>query len=533
VTGQPSTPRGADGSAAGSGLASGTAGGWLLAAYCAIVFLANLGAAPLTDVDEGAFSEATREMLERGDFVTTYLNGALRFDKPILTYWLQAVVVHFAGPVAWAFRLPSALAAGLWVFLLYRFARRYAPGSATMAGFMLASALGPVIMARAATADALLNAFVAGALFAFYAHLRDGRRADLVEAFGWMGLGLLTKGPIALLVPALAVGTYCLSRREWLRPLALLRDPLAWLLMLAIAVPWYALELRAQGQAFIDGFILKHNVNRFTATMLGHGGRLVYYLPIVPLLAFPFLAPLAGALAGVRASWRDDLARFCWCAFVPMFVFFSTSRTQLPHYMLYGMTPLFLLLALNRHRFASALALVAPSVLGLAAVAALPWAVATYGPGLRVNAWTRLLLQELPAGLSSLVVPALAVAVALVLLAFLVRGERAVAADRRLYLAGALPAFFMVGLAWPSAVDWFQSPVTAAGAFARGQPWTIVQWNANWPSFSVHRRAATPARKPEPGEVVLTRFDRTGELPPHDVLFARREVVLARVRPSP
>ena len=69
-----------------------------------------------------------------------------------------------AGPVEWAFRLPSALAASLWVWLLYRFARQEAPEIAPLAAFMLASALGPLLIARAATADALLNAFIAGAL---------------------------------------------------------------------------------------------------------------------------------------------------------------------------------------------------------------------------------------------------------------------------------------------------------------------------------------------------------------------------------
>jgi 4-amino-4-deoxy-L-arabinose transferase-like glycosyltransferase len=97
---------------------------WLLALYCAIVFFVNLDAAPLTDVDEGAFSEATREMLARGDYVTTWLNGELRFDKPVLTYWAQAVPVALVGPRPGAFRFPSALAACLWAWLLYRFARR-------------------------------------------------------------------------------------------------------------------------------------------------------------------------------------------------------------------------------------------------------------------------------------------------------------------------------------------------------------------------------------------------------------------------
>jgi hypothetical protein len=101
--------------------------------------------------------------------------------------------------------------------------------------------------------------------------------------------------------------------------------------------------------------------------------------------------------------------------------------------------------------------------------------------------------------------------------------------DARLYAAGAVPALLMVSTLWPQGVTWFQAPVAAAGAFARGQP-DVVEWNANWPSFSVHRGAVTPSRRPQPGETVLTRIDRVGELPPHDVVFAQREVLLARVR---
>ena len=505
--------------------------GWLLALYCAVLFFWNLGAAPLTDVDEGAFSEATREMLERGDFVTTYLNGELRFDKPILTYWMQALPVAWAGPVEWAFRLPSALAACLWVWLLFRFARRYAPESAVMAAFMLASSLGPLVMARAATADALLNAFIAGALFAFYRHLAEGRRGDLVAAYAWMALGVLTKGPIALAVPALAVGVYCISRREWLRPLALLRDPLAWLVLIGVAAPWYVLEYRAQGAAFVDGFFLKHNVSRFSGTMLGHGGYVWYYAVTLPVLVFPFLACLAGALVRARTAWRgDDVQRFAWCAFAVMFVFFSLSRTQLPHYLLYGMTPLFLVLARHRDRFGGAWAVAGPAIAGLAVALALPW-LAGEAAGRTGNALGKLLLADFAGSLHTLVMPAL---VALIVLALLVAAAQRLPAhlrtDARLYAAGAVPALFLVGALWPQGIAWFQGPVAAAGLAARGAP-SVVEWNANWPSFSVYRRAVTPSRRPEPGETVLTRIDRVGELPPHDVLFARREVVLARIRP--
>src|ERR671930_885747 len=76
-----------------------------------------LGAAPLFDVDEGAFSQATLEMFERGDFLSTYLNGEPRYDKPIPVYWLQAAGVPLPGPTEWAFPLPSALRATLWAWV--------------------------------------------------------------------------------------------------------------------------------------------------------------------------------------------------------------------------------------------------------------------------------------------------------------------------------------------------------------------------------------------------------------------------------
>ena len=84
------------------------------AAGLLVLCLAWLGAAPLFDVDEGAFSEATREMLASGDWGHTTLNGEPRFDKPILVYWFQAASVAVFGLHEWSLRLPSALAMWVW-----------------------------------------------------------------------------------------------------------------------------------------------------------------------------------------------------------------------------------------------------------------------------------------------------------------------------------------------------------------------------------------------------------------------------------
>src|SRR5438132_14273066 len=121
---------------------------WLTVAAVLASFFWMLGAAPLFDVDEGAFSQATLEMFQRGDFLSTTLNGEPRYDKPILVYWLQAASVALLGPTEWAFRLPSALCATAWAGLTYLFVRRPSrPAPAPFAAAALATSPGVYLRA--------------------------------------------------------------------------------------------------------------------------------------------------------------------------------------------------------------------------------------------------------------------------------------------------------------------------------------------------------------------------------------------------
>src|SRR4051794_4522603 len=84
-----------------------------------------LGAAPLFDVDEGAFSQATLEMFERGDFLSTYLNGEPRYDNPLLVSWLRAAAAALRGPGEGSSRLPPPVGAPLGACPPPLFPRRY------------------------------------------------------------------------------------------------------------------------------------------------------------------------------------------------------------------------------------------------------------------------------------------------------------------------------------------------------------------------------------------------------------------------
>lgn len=495
-------------------------------------FFLRLGGAPLFDVDEGAFSEATREMFERGDFLFTYLNGAPRFDKPILVYWLQAIGYLIFGPTEWAFRLPSAVCAAGWAYATWYFARqRFGRDTALLALAVAATALGPFVIGRAATADALLNLLLALTLFDAWRHLESGQRAPLLRSYLWMGLGVLAKGPIALIVPAGVTFLYCASRLEWKRWGKSVFDPLGWALLLALVVPWYAHALAIHGQDFIDGFFLRHNVQRFTGTLEGHAGSAFYYVLVLPLLLLPWFGPLLVSLRHARADLGTSLRRFLWLWAGFVVVFFSLSGTKLPHYALYGATPLFLLMAAHaqdvRRRWPH---LIAPTLI-LAFLPTLPLLFDALSRSRAGDAFYRAQLSRAleVAGTSYYLIT---VGALLVWIALLVLGRQRPLWPR-LVLAGALQIGALTLAVTPLAGELLQGPVRQAGLMARalGQP--AVTWRfTTAPSFSVYRQAVTESRPPQAGELALTRVDRLPESG-YETLYRAGGVALVRKAESP
>jgi 4-amino-4-deoxy-L-arabinose transferase-like glycosyltransferase len=503
----------------------------LAAAMFTGLFL-NLGAMPLFDVDEGAFGEATREMLARGDYLSTWLNGQPRFDKPILIYWLQAASVRLLGLNELALRLPSALAASAWIVAIGLFARRHTDrGTGFAAAFLAATTAGVTVIGRGAIADALLNLFLALSMFDIYRYAAASRPSPLLRrrAFLWIGLGLLTKGPVALLVPgAVSLLAFTLQRRmtDWWRAV---RDPVGWAILLAVAMPWYVLEYGRRGDAFLAGFFMRHNVERFLSPLQGHGGSVLYYLPAVLLLLLPYSGLFLRTLAALRHPGRlraaPSLDVFLWCWFLFVFVFFSLAGTKLPHYLLYGATPLFILMARQRAALRSNLLAFTPAVLMLGLVAALPALLHALAPGIG-NAYVREALgrsevfgRAWQAGAGVL----LAVVCALAL-------WRGVGLWRRLAAAGLLCSLALGGLLLPALAELQQRPVKEAAQLARRAGWDVHRWRINAPSFSVYRGAVTPGTPwPHPGQVILTRSDALPALGPVQLLYRKGGVVLARM----
>ncbi len=486
-------------------------------------FFLNLWGPPLFDLDEGAFSAATMEMLQRQDFITTYLNGVQRFDKPILIYWLQAISTALFGSDEFFYRLPSAIAASFWAISIYRFATpRLGEDSARAAMIFMVSSLGVTVIGRAATADALLNLWIALACMDGYRAVAEADTKARTRAYLWIGLGLLTKGPVAAVVPLATLVLYALVMRE---PKAFMRVaiyPLGWVVAAVVALPWYIAEYLDQGQLFIDGFFLQHNLSRFSDTMEGHGGSIFYYIPGLLLVLLPFSAWLIRSLVSVKQLGRDKFATWCWCWFGFVFVFFSLSGTQLPHYILYGSTPVFLLMSRYLTKIRLRWALLPGLLLPLVAIV-FPILV----PALAENISDPYLSELLRDGMQRLgwwEGGLLAVLCCLALLVIF----RANNILESVYRFALIHLLFIGLLAVPVVAKFQQAPVKEAAAIARQIDEPILMWRNDMPSFTTYRGVITPKGQPQSGDLVFTRVGKVDLREVEEVLYHQGGILLIR-----
>lgn len=503
---------------------------WLLLVAVACSFYLNIYAIPLFDLDEGAFSEATREMFVRGDFISTYLDGNPRYDKPILIYWLQALSVLVFGVNEFAFRLPSAMAATLWVLAVFAFVRRVRDErSGLVAAIITATAFEVSVMAKAATADALLNLFIASSLFCVYLYWRERERRWLLFCFALIGLGFLTKGPVAVLVPlAVSFLFFAFQRqlKDWLR---MVFHPLGILIFVVIAMPWYVVQYLKEGDAFIQGFFFKHNIDRFQSPMEQHGGGLFYYLPVVLVAVLPFTSLLLKALRNGRDLWRDEVTRFGLLWFVFVLGFFSLSGTKLPHYVLYGLTGTFIIMALQAERLRASMWLFLPQLILFVVLLLLPEIIDGALPGIK-DPYVKEMLAAYPEQFSLAYRLFFVVAIMFTVLCM---GERRFAAADKLLVSGVVVAFSLSAFLLPVLGGLHQGPVKEAAAIARRDNLTVVRWHLNMPSFSVYTQRVTETRRPRPGEVVLTKNKYLAQLPNAEILYRKGGVVLARLAAGP
>jgi 4-amino-4-deoxy-L-arabinose transferase-like glycosyltransferase len=333
-------------------------------AVAALVILvslfANLGAIGLVGPDEPRYAWIARAMAETGDWVTPRLWGVPWFEKPILYYWAAAIGFWLHLPAEWAARLPSAFAALATAVAIGWFAWRHygsdedlTASPALLAPVILATSVAGVGFSRAATPDMLFSATITLAMVCAGSALRRAGGLGVAKGVSaqterhspatlllWgacLGLGVLAKGPAAIILAGGAVGIWALATSQW-RAAIRLAHPLAIAAFCVVTLPWYVL-CALRNPDFLHVFIFQHNFERYLTPLFQHQQPFWFFAPIAILALLPWSAFLIAALQDAlrlwrEKSWKDSPGFFvaCWAVF-PL-VFFSFSQSKLPSYIL-------------------------------------------------------------------------------------------------------------------------------------------------------------------------------------------------------
>jgi 4-amino-4-deoxy-L-arabinose transferase-like glycosyltransferase len=310
---------------------------WFLPAFCCLLIFQNLGAAHLFEPDEGRNAERARELLLLNNWAIPHENFLPALDKTIFLYWLIAIAYKCFGVSEWSARLPSALAALGCLFLVYRFARdRWGAWEARWSVLILLTNIEFFLYSRIVIFDMTLSFFTTLALIEFYRALetddRGSRYRHVILMSVAMGLATLIKGPIGAALPGMVIFFHLLFLRRW-SFLSLRVLLTAAIVFCAVVGPW-AWWTESRHAGYLRYFMWEENFLRFLTPHFQRTQPWYYYILVLACGFFPWSLFLPFAL---KDRWKkspagNDLFLFLWIA-VPL-LFFSASKSKLPHYIL-------------------------------------------------------------------------------------------------------------------------------------------------------------------------------------------------------
>jgi 4-amino-4-deoxy-L-arabinose transferase-like glycosyltransferase len=322
----------------------------LLLLFALVAFLPGFFQIPPVDRDEPRFAQATKQMIETGQYVDIRFRDEVRYKKPIGIYWLQAAAVHAGEAVGvarpltaiWLYRLPSLIGATGAVLLTYWAALAFVSRrAALLAALMMASSILLGVEARLAKADATLLLTCVAAMGAMGRIYLSHRRAPETKiGWGWPAIlwtaiaaGVLIKGPLILMFVVLTALTLSILDRS-ARWIGALRPVTGLIWMLLLVTPWFAAIVAKSGTTFFTDAVGQDMLAKVASAQETHGAPPGFYLLLFFLTFWPGAVLAAPAAPMVWKARREPGAQFLLAWLIPSWLVFEAVMTKLPHYVL-------------------------------------------------------------------------------------------------------------------------------------------------------------------------------------------------------
>lgn len=309
--------------------------------FALICFLPGFNSIPPVDRDEARFAQASKQMIETGDYIDIRFQDGTRYKKPVGIYWMQSASAlatgEGAGAPIWAYRVPSLVGALVAVGFTFLIGMRMA---SVRVGFLAALGLSACILlgveARLAKTDAMLLASILAVqwlLWELYDHQNGLSPKQAVLFWGALAIGVLVKGPIILMVAGLTIIALALQERSlhWMKGAYYLWGSLAFLILV---LPWFiAIGLHTDWAFYIDS-VGKDMLAKVATGKESHGAPPGTYLGISVATFWPVSIFFILSLPWIWAERKRKAVRFALSWILPTWIIFELVATKLPHYIL-------------------------------------------------------------------------------------------------------------------------------------------------------------------------------------------------------
>ena len=316
---------------------------------CCLLFIPFLGSVHLFDWDEINFAECAREMILSKDYLRTQIDFKPFWEKPPLFIWLQVAAMKLFGINEWGARFPNVVVAFFTLFSFYKIGTKVANKSlATWWILLYIGSWLPHFYFKTGLIDPLFNLLIFLAIYHVYAlsSIKNNNNKHRLLAGLFLGLAVLTKGPVAILIALLCLIVYVILSK--FKSQLSIKDiaSIAIVSFLVVAIWFITVVLKygiAYGNWFLNEFIT-YQIRLFSTEDADHGGPFFYHFVVLLIGCFP--ASLFLFKKHNKAS-QTLFNKWMWIAFWVVLLLFSIVKTKIVHYSSFCYFPLSYLAAYN------------------------------------------------------------------------------------------------------------------------------------------------------------------------------------------